>query len=161
TFVMKLPQLILASASPRRSELLRQLDVEFEVVPSDATELHNEQLTAGELCRVNAYRKARPIALRFPDAIIMGADTLVYLGTQLFGKPKSMDEAFGMLKELQGKTHLVVTGVCLMNLRSHRHRVFAETTEVTFHPLNHAQISEYLGVINPLDKAGAYAIQEH
>ncbi|WP_040550864.1 Maf family protein [Pedosphaera parvula] len=158
---MNLPQLILASASPRRSELLRQLDVEFEVIPSDAIELHNEQLTAGELCRVNAYRKARPISKRFPDAIVMGADTLVYLGNQLFGKPKNRDEAHGMLQALQGETHLVVTGVCLMHLRSHRHRVFAETTQVTFRSLNDAQIAEYLNAINPLDKAGAYAIQEH
>lgn len=158
---MNLPRFILASASPRRSELLRQLDVEFEVVPSDASELHNEELTAGELSRVNAYRKARAVAKRFPDAIVMGADTLVYLDTKLFGKPKSMDEASAMLQELQGRTHQVFTGVCLIHLRSHRQRVFADGTHVKFRPLNAEQISEYLGLITPLDKAGAYAIQEH
>src|SRR6478609_5583756 len=141
---MNLPQFILASASPRRSELLRQLDVQFEVVPSDATELHNENLTAGEISQVNAYRKARAVAKRLPDALVLGADTLVYLGTRLFGKPKNLDEACAMLKSLQGESHQVVTGVCLLHLRSHRQRVFADSTEVKFRTLSVEQIQNYL-----------------
>lgn len=157
---MNLPPLILASASPRRSELLKQLGVEFQVVPSDATELHNDDLTAREVCQVNAYRKARAVAKKHPDALVLGADTLVYLGTRLLGKPANLAQAYEMLEQLQGQTHQVVTAICLMNLRNHRQAVFAETTDVTFRPLDSVQIQRYLIQINPLDKAGAYAIQD-
>ncbi len=155
--------LILASASPRRVELLRQVIAEFEVVPGDTPEIHDEQLTAWEMAQINAYRKARAIAKKFPDATVLGADTLVYLDREarLFGKPANPAEAARMLTELQGKTHAVITGVCLLHLRNHRQRVFAEWTDVRFHPLMPAQIKEYLDLMNPLDKAGAYAIQEH
>src|SRR5438309_129145 len=158
---MNLPPLILASASPRRSELLRGLAVEFQVVPSDATEIHNEELTAGEISQVNAYRKARAVAKKFPDALVLGADTLVYLETTLFGKPANTEHAYRMLKQLQGQTHQVVTGVCLMQLRSHRQRIFSDSTDVTFRALETEEIRNYLALIDPLDKAGGYAIQEH
>jgi len=158
---MKLPTLILASASPRRLELLRQTGLEFEVIPSDDEEIHNEQLTAAELAQINAYRKARTISKKFPDALVIGMDTLVSLSPKIFGKPKSLLEAHQMLEELQGKTHEVVTGVCLIHLRSHRQKVFAEWTQVTFRSLKSEEIAHYHSKINPLDKAGAYAIQEH
>jgi septum formation protein len=157
---MKLPPLILASASPRRQELLRQLGVEFEVVPSDAGELHHEHLTGQELSLLNAYRKARAVAKRFPDELVLAADTLVCLDTRLFGKPASRAQAFEILGRLQGQTHLVVTGLCLLHLREHRQRLFAERTDVTFRPLAADEIRQYLRRVNPLDKAGAYAIQE-
>ncbi|MGN6552110.1 MAG: Maf family protein, partial [Verrucomicrobiota bacterium] len=95
---MSLPSIILASASPRRSELLHQLGVEFSVMSSDATELHNEQFTARELAQVNAYRKARAVAKKHPDALVLGSDTLVYLDMQLFGKPADMADAYRMLE---------------------------------------------------------------
>ena len=158
---MNLPLLILASVSPRRADLLRQSQLKFQVVASEATELHHEHLTATELSQVNAYRKARAVAERFPDALVIGADTLVYLVTQLFGKPADLAEAQRMLAQLQGRTHQVVTGVCLIHLHGHRQKVFSVSTEVTFHSLNAAQIRDYLARISPLDKAGAYAIQEH
>jgi septum formation protein len=158
---MKLPPLMLASASPRRADLLRELGVQFQVVPSRAEEVHHAQLTAGELCRINAHRKARSIAKQFPEALVLGADTLVYLGTTLFGKPASRRGARAMLAQLQGRTHQVVTGVCLYHRHQHRCRIFAEHTTVSFRPLSAAQIDAYLARINPLDKAGAYAIQEH
>ena len=157
---MNLPSLILASASPRRNELLRQLGAEFTVVPSDAAEIHTDQLTAREAAQVNAYRKARAVAKKFPDALVLGADTLVYLETTLFGKPATLEHAYEMLEQLQGRTHYVVTGICLLHLRSHRQRVFAESTAVTFLPLDAVKIRRYLTKVNPLDKAGAYAIQE-
>jgi septum formation protein len=115
------------------------------------------------MAQINAYRKARAVAKKIPDALVLAADTLVYLDreTKLFGKPADHAEAFKMLKELQGRTHAVITGVCLMHLREHRQRVFAEWTDVRFHPLTAEQIRKYLALINPLDKAGAYAIQEH
>ena len=155
-----LPPLILASASPRRVELLRQLSFDFKVVPGDVPEIHHDQLTARELSQVNAYRKARAAAKSFPDALVLAADTLVHLETALFGKPATLEEAYQMLERLQGRTHQVVTGVCLLHLRKHRQTVFAESTAVTFHPLDAVKIRRYLNQVNPLDKAGAYAIQE-
>src|ERR1043166_3663132 len=157
---MNLPVLILASASPRRSELLRQLQMDFKVVVSDAPEIHHEQLTAWEASQVNAFRKARAVAKKNPDALVLGADTLVYLETQFFGKPATLEEAYLMLETLQGKTHHVVTAVCLLHLREHRQRVFAENTAVTFRPLDAVKIRRYLTNVDPLDKAGAYAIQQ-
>jgi septum formation protein len=157
---MNLPQVILASASPRRAELLRQLGVAFVVVPSDAAEMHDHQLTAREISQLNAYRKARAVAKKYPDALVLGADTLVYDGITLFGKPADLEEAYRMLESLQGRAHEVVTSVCLLNLRHHRQKVFAESTRVIFRPLDEAQIRRYLAKVNPLDKAGAYAIQE-
>ncbi len=158
---MNLPPVILASSSPRRAELLRELGVEFSVVPSDASEVHTEQLTAIEISQLNAYRKARAVAKKFPDALVLGADTLVYLDTTLFGKPANLEDACRMLKQLQGRKHQVATGVCLIHLREHRQTIFAGSTEVKFRPLDIHQIRDYLSRINPLDKAGAYAIQEH
>jgi septum formation protein len=155
-----LPPMILASASPRRAELLRQLSLDFKVVPGEVLEVHHDQLTARELSQVNAYRKARAVAKKFPDALVLGADTLVYLDTALFGKPATLEEAYRMLERLQGRTHQVVTGICLLHLRNHRQAVFAVSTAVTFHALDDVRIRRYLNRVNPLDKAGAYAIQE-
>ena len=157
---MSFPPLILASVSPRRAELLRQLGVEFRVVPSHVPEVHNDQLTACEAAQINAYRKARFVAKRFPDALVLGADTLVYLDTALFGKPVNLEQAYEMLERLQGRTHQVVTAICLIQLRDHRQRIVAETSDVTFLPLDALKIRRYLNRVNPLDKAGAYAIQE-
>src|SRR5439155_10503379 len=141
---MALPRIILASASPRRAELLREMGLKFRVVPSDAPEVRHEQLTARELCQLNAYRKALAVAKQIPDALVLGADTLVYVGTRLFGKPAVLEEAERMIGQLQGRTHQVVTGVCLIHLRRCRRKIFAETTQVTFRPLNAKQIRHYL-----------------
>ena len=137
------------------------MGVEFTVLISQAAELHTEDLTARELALVNAYRKARFVAKQFPDALVLGADTLVHLGTRLFGKPASAKEADEMLQQLQGQTHQVVTAICLLRLRHHRQSIFAESTSVTFLPLTAEGIQHYLSKVHPLDKAGAYAIQEH
>lgn len=158
---MKLPRLILASASPRRAELLRQLDLDFQIVPSDAAEIFDEQLSPLELCELNAHRKARVIAKKHPDTLVLGADTLVFLEGEIMGKPANGAEARRMLGRLQGRTHQVVTGVSLIHLREYRERMFAVSTDVAFYPLTAKQINTYLANMNPLDKAGAYAIQEH
>jgi septum formation protein len=92
--------------------------------------------------------------------VVLGADTLVYLGTKVYGKPATMAESRKMLQNLQGKTHQVVTAVCLMQLRQHRQRLFADITDVTFRRLNSEAIEDYIRSVNTLDKAGAYAIQE-
>ncbi len=155
------PDIILASISPRRGELLEVLGVNHRAIGSDAAESEEEQLTAWEIASLNAYRKARAVAKRFPDSIVLGADTVVCLGARLFGKPRDMTDAERMLEALQGKTHQVVTGVCLTHLRSHRQQLFVETTDVTFLPLSPKAIKLYLSRTRPLDKAGAYAIQDH
>ncbi|MGA2787157.1 MAG: Maf family protein [Verrucomicrobiota bacterium] len=158
---MDLPPLILASASPRRAELLRQLKLKFQVVPSAAAEILDEQLSPLELCQINAHRKARAVAKKKPDSLVLGADTLVFLRGEIMGKPASRADAERMLARLQGETHQVVTGISLIHLRAHRERIFAVSTDVMFHPLDAGQIRDYLAKVNPLDKAGAYAIQEH
>jgi septum formation protein len=158
---VNLPPLILASASPRRAELLRLLKLKFRVVPSAATEVLDEQLSPFEVCQLNARRKARAVAKKNPDSLVLGADTLVFLDGEIMGKPASPADAERMLTRLQGRTHQVVTGISLIHLRAHRERIFAVGTEVMFHPLDAGQIRDYLAKVNPLDKAGAYAIQEH
>src|SRR5437667_11181675 len=158
---MKLPLIILASNSPRRAEMLRQAGLDFKVVSSDASEIRHEQLTAREVSQINAYRKARAVSKKFPDALVLAADTVVTLENALFGKPSTLEAAYEMLEKLQGRTHVVVTGICLLHLRSHRQRIFAESTSVTFRPLDAVKIRRYLTQVNPLDKAGGYAIQEN
>src|ERR1700679_286283 len=147
-----MPPLILASASPRRAELLRQLKLEFKVLPAAAMEVAHEYLSPLELCQLNAHHKARAVAKKIPDDLVLGADTLVFLGLEIFGKPRDLDEAKQMLAKLQGRTHQVVTGVSLIYLRAYRERIFAVSTDVTFHPLDPGQIADYLNQINPLDE---------
>ena len=122
--------------------------------------MHDDQLTAREISQLNAYRKARTVAKKFPDALVLGADTLVYLSTTLFGKPTDLEDAYRMLKQLSGRTHEVVTAICLLHLRPHRQRLFFDSTAVTFRQLDAVQIRHYLDQVNVLDKAGAYGIQE-
>jgi len=151
--------LILASASPRRADLLRSLGVEFQVIPSQATEVGGGALSPGEVAQINAYRKARAVSKKHPDAVTLGVDTVVVMDHRIFGKPAAIAEAEQMLMALQGREHQVVTGVCLIHLRAHRQRVFFEQTDVTFRPLTVEQIRHYLSQTNPLDKAGGYGIQ--
>lgn len=152
--------LILASASPRRAELLRQLGLEFEIIPSHVDEVQSNELSAGEVAQINAYRKARAISKKHPDAVTLGVDTVVTYGGRIFGKPGSLAEAEEMLLTMSGQLHQVVTGVCLIHLRSHRQRLFFEQTDVTFRPMTLAQIRHYHAQVTPLDKAGGYGIQE-
>jgi septum formation protein len=158
---MNLPPLILASASPRRAELLRQLKLDFRIISSDAKEVLDEQLSPLELCQLNAHRKTRAVAKKNPDSLVLGADTLVFLDGEIMGKPADIADAERMLTRLQGRTHQVVTGVSLIHLRAHHESMFATSTDVTFRPLTTGQINDYIAKVNPLDKAGAYAIQEH
>jgi septum formation protein len=157
---MKSPPLILASASPRRADLLRQCGLKFQIAATGVSEIEEKHLSAGETARINAWRKARAAATQHPGAVVLAVDTVVALGATLFGKPSTLKEAEQMLLTLQSKTHRVVTGVCLLHLRARRHRIFTEETAVTFRPLTRAQIRRYHAMVNPLDKAGAYGIQE-
>jgi septum formation protein len=159
---MKTSLLVLASGSPRRAELLRQLDLPFRVEVPQVSELtvSADHLAPHEICLANAAAKARAVAARLPDALVIGADTEVALGARVLGKPRSRREAAGFLASLSGRTHQVITGVCLICAARRFRRSFAVTTGVTFHPLTPAAIAAYLRGVNPLDKAGAYAVQD-
>lgn len=155
------PPLILASASPRRRELLARHSVPFEVITRPCVESESPDLSARELARWNAHRKAAVVAALHPGRLVLGADTVVSLDGVSLGKPRDLAEAEAMLCRLAGRTHQVVTGVCLLRKTPPQTRLFYEQTQVTFRPLSLAQIRRYLGLIQPLDKAGAYALQDH
>jgi septum formation protein len=157
---MSLPPFILASTSPRRRELLRQILDAFEVVGSLATELHDASLPPRHLCEVNAQRKAWEVAERHPDHLVLGADTLVFLDDEPLGKPADLNEARRTLTRLSGRIHSVITGVCLVHRRNNRMQTFAEVTHVQFKSLSTDVIEEYLREVPVLDKAGSYAIQQ-
>lgn len=156
-----LSPVLLASKSPRRVELLRQILPGFETVPSDAVELEDASLGSRRLCELNAQRKAMAVAERFPDHLVIGADTLVFLDGESLAKPADLPAARDMLRRLSGRTHEVVTGVCLVLSQAHRMRLFSEVSYVKFRPLNDEAISTYLSRVEVLDKAGGYAVQEH
>ena len=158
--MQNLPPVILASSSPRRSELLTSMDIEFEIVPSHAEESMDGGDFIPDLCEANARAKAEPIAELHPECLVIAADTLVYLEDELFGKPTHVDDAARMLTRLQGRTHQVATGVSLIYHNGEISKVFSVITNVTFLALGREQIDEYLGGIDPLDKAGGYAIQQ-
>lgn len=151
--------IILASSSPRRRELLAQAGVVFEVVPSPAEEIHDVTMKPDVLCEWNAVLKASAVAAMRPDATVIGADTLVFIDDIPLGKPLDLEEAAAMLRRLSGRVHQVCTGVCVI-YPGGKNRLFHDLTEVTFLPLDDAAIEEYFARVNPLDKAGAYGIQE-
>jgi len=150
---------VLASSSPRRRELLEQAGVSFEMVASPAEEIHDAAMKPDLLCELNATLKAAAVALWRPDATVIGSDTLVFIDDLPLGKPADLEEARGMLRRLSGRTHRVCTGVCVIYPGGEKN-VFHDTTEVTFLTLDDAAIEEYFALVNPLDKAGAYGIQE-
>src|SRR5688572_14967249 len=151
---------ILASSSPRRLELLRSLGLEFEVIASKTEELHDESVDRRRLCELNAERKALEVSERFPAAVVLGADTLVTVDTKLYGKPADLEMAKRTLRELSGRTHEVITGLCLMHLASGKASIFHDVTRVTFKELTERVIESYVSNVQVLDKAGAYGIQE-
>jgi septum formation protein len=155
------PQIILASASPRREQLLREMGVHFTIIRPEGI----EELMGGAVPDVvamkNAQRKARAVAGRHPHSMVIGADTIVVLDGKIIGKPRDRNDAQSMLGQLAGHRHDVITGVCLVHRSLDTELVFADTTRVWMRPLQPAQIAEYHAKIDPLDKAGAYAIQEH
>ncbi len=152
--------LILASQSPRRRELLAREGVSFRVEVRDTEELHDATLPPEELCARNAAAKAEAVAAEFPQDTVVGADTLVFIDGFPLGKPADETEAAAMLSRLQGRTHHVCTAVAVI-LPGGERRDFVEMTEVRFRPLDSAAIARYLEAVYVLDKAGAYAIQEH
>jgi septum formation protein len=154
------PRVILASGSPRRLELLKQVIPNFEVASPDVIELEEPEIPPDRLAMANAFNKAMAVATRIPDALVIGADTVVELNGQIYGKPKDIYHAKTMLMELRGKTHRVITGVALVWIEVGVTRTFAEVSHVTFKQFSNADLEQYLARVNVLDKAGAYAIQE-
>jgi len=152
--------IILASNSPRRRELLGGLDIDFEVkVLPDIEENYPDHLETPEIPVYIATEKAAAYKdMMAENDLIITADTVVVLGDEVLGKPVNLDDARRMLRELSGQTHQVITGVCLMTRE--RQRSFAVTTDVTFKELTDAEINYYVEKYQPLDKAGAYGIQE-
>jgi septum formation protein len=155
------PQIILASASPRREELLREMGVHFIVVRPDGVEELNGGAAPDVVAMQNAQRKARAVAGRHPNSMVIGADTIVVLNGIIFGKPRDREDAMRILGQLAGQQHEVITGVCLLHRSLDVELTFADTTQVWMRSLTRPQVADYLDKINPLDKAGAYAIQEH
>ena len=153
-------RIILASGSPRRRELLEGAGLDFEVIPSSAEEVHDETMPPEMLCELNATIKAKEVAKDHPDAVVIGSDTLVFIDDMPLGKPADMEEAIAMLRRLSGRRHVVCTAVCLTQQRGAQ-VIFHDCTEVEFKELTDDNITTYLERANPLDKAGAYGIQEH
>ena len=157
---MNCAPLILASASPRRRELLAQAGFSFEVVPADVSELRKPGEDPIRFVTRLAREKAEAVAASqpiTPDTIVLGADTIVVVDEEVLGKPQDAADAARMLRLLSGQTHQVITGVCLAKGRE-RQRA-AEVTFVRFSTLSDAEIDAYVATGEPLDKAGAYAIQ--
>ncbi len=152
------PPLVLASRSPRRHQLLERLGVPFSVHPSDADEAIPPGTAPDDAVRLLAGRKAEAVAPRHPEALTLGADTVVVLGGRVLGKPADAAEAAAMLRRLSGRTHTVYTGVALVH--GGRTVTACEATEVTFASLTDAEIAAYVETGSPLDKAGAYGIQD-
>jgi septum formation protein maf len=152
--------IILASNSPRRRELLAGLDLEFEVrVLPDIDESYPKDLPAAEVAGYISREKADSYrALIGEDDLVITADTVVIVGNEVLGKPKDADEARRMLHLISGRTHQVITGVCL--LTTDKEHSFSVTTDVTFKQLSDDEITYYIEHYKPFDKAGAYGIQE-
>ena len=157
--LLNMENIILASSSPRRRRLMLEAGFYFEIIVSDAEEICDKSMIPWDLTVQNAQIKASPIAQINQEKIVIGADTVVSLDNEIFGKPSDMEEAVKMLARLSGRTHIVTTGVCI--IQKEKNETFYVNTEVTFKPLSGKEISQYVKVINPLDKAGAYAAQDH
>ena len=152
--------LLLASASERRREILRRAGVEFQNEIAQVQELTGAGMPARTLCLLNAQLKATEVAARFPDRIVLGADTIVSFDGRIFGKPRDAAEARAMLDELCGRIHEVLTGVCLVHRSQGKLCRFTDSTRVKFRARREVDLDDYLRSIYPLYKAGAYAAQE-
>lgn len=152
--------IILASASPRRRELLEKLRIPFEIRVSDVKEIITKTVPA-EIVEELSLQKAMAVAETEPDALVIGADTMVASDETVLGKPKDKEDAAAMLKSLQGKSHQVYTGVTLtwMGEKEREIRTFSEASQVFLYPMTEEEIQRYVDTGEPMDKAGGYAIQ--
>ncbi len=153
-----LKSIVLASQSPRRRELMQMLNMPFSSENPQTEELIDPSLPLTKAVEKIAIDKAHQIFQKHPKAIVIGSDTVVVLDDQIFGKPVNEEDAVRMLRLLSGKTHKVITGVCMVS--DHEELVFHSSAKVTFYPLDEAMIKAYVASSSPLDKAGAYGIQD-
>lgn len=152
-------KLVLASSSPRREEILEQLNLKFTIVPSKIDEDNFDSSDPVELVRKLAEEKARSVSQLVEDAIIIAADTVVVYNDQILGKPSGKLDAKKMLKKLSSDQHQVITGVAVLNSSSGESHVDYNITEVKMTALSEQEINSYVDTGEPLDKAGSYAIQ--
>lgn len=153
--------LVLASKSPRRRELLERMGLNFRVVPSEVQEIHPPDIHPLMLAEHLAQEKAVDVFKRVEisdHTIVLGADSVVILGDKIFEKPTDYDHAFSMLAHLSGRRHLVTTGVCLKSTK--RTLTFSGKSWVTFRAMNHDEIDFYIKTYKPFDKAGSYGVQD-
>lgn len=150
-------EIILASASPRRKELLALAGVDFTVKVADVEEVIPENASPDEVVMSLARQKAQAVAQENPESIVIGSDTVVALDGVILGKPKDEEDAVRMLKALSGRSHTVFTGVAI--IRGEKISNFCEATEVVFNKLTDDEIRNYVATKEPMDKAGAYGIQ--
>ena len=152
-------RVILASASPRRSMLLKQIGLEFDIIHSNLEEKIDSSISPEELAKDLAYRKALSVSQEIEmPSLVIGADTIVVKGDVL-GKPQSEDEAYKMLKSLQGEWHDVITGITVIEVPEMKYKSSYEKTRVKMRELNNNTINSYIKSGEPMDKAGAYGIQ--
>ena len=157
---MRSAAIVLASGSPRRKQLLEQINLEFLVIPSQVHEDFDLDLSPEKFVEHYAKEKAKDIAKAHPDKWIIGADTIVVFNAEILGKPKDRDDSFRMLKMLSGNTHQVFTGVSIQQSKMQVSDTFHEYTNVTFNTLDDMVISYYIDTYKPFDKAGSYGIQD-
>lgn len=149
--------IILASASPRRQELLRLITDNFECIPADVEEIVPDGIDILKRAEYLAEIKCKAVAKAHRESIVIGSDTVVIADDTMLGKPKSVEDAFEMLRLLQGREHIVVTGCCIC--KGEKTVSFSDKTAVEFYPLTDGEILEYIKTNEPFDKAGAYGIQ--
>lgn len=152
--------IVLASGSPRRKELLEQIGLKFTVHPSPYEEDMSLDLSPAELARTLGFEKGKAVQELYPDDhVIISADTVVAHGDQVFGKPKSEQEAFEVLKTLSGSTHQVITGFSILHTASDTEISEADINDIHFYDISEDEIWEYIRTGDPMDKAGAYGVQ--
>ena len=154
------PTVILASGSPRRRELLGRLGLAFEVVVAEVTEFEDADADPRLMVAHNSALKADWVSRRRPEALVLGADTTVFIDGTVLNKPRDRAEAALMLRRLSGRTHTVYTGLAIRRRRDGIRLDQGEASEVTFKPVDDRAIEDYLNRVNTLDKAGAYSIQD-
>ena len=152
-------KVILASASPRRKEILQNTKLNFDIQKSDIEEVSLENESPEDMVVRLAYEKAFDVAKRNTDRLVIGADTIVALDNEVLGKPKDQNEAYQMIKRLSNKTHKVITGISLINLKENKIIKDYVVSFVTFKDLSEDSIKDYINTNESLDKAGAYGIQ--
>jgi septum formation protein len=153
-------KIVLASRSPRRQILLRQLGLTFEVCESGVDESFDERQSPADHVNILSHRKATDVGQKYSDALVIGADTIVVLDDIILGKPVNPDEANRMLSALSGRTHRVYTGFTILDRPSNQFLADYAVTEVTFRKLIPYEIDAYVRTGSPMDKAGAYGIQD-